>query len=108
MRGKHRETLELVFRDPVSGAVEWPAEEALLIAAGAWLIEGRGSRRIARLRRFTARIPQRRRSATRFAPPARFWRELESRAMMNTMTYKGYSARIGYDDEERKGFSPDG
>ena len=36
MRGKHRETLELVFRDPVSGAVEWPAEEALLICPHVW------------------------------------------------------------------------
>ncbi len=105
MRGKHRETLELVFRDPVSGAVEWPAEEALLIAAGARLIEGRGSRvRFAKDREAeTFHRPHPAKEAKRYQVRAartileRIW----SHAMMNTMTYKGYSARIGYDDEER-------
>ena len=44
MRGKHRKTLVAVFRDPVSGSIEWTALERLLIAAGAQAIEGRGSR----------------------------------------------------------------
>ena len=44
VRGKHRRTLEAVFRDPVSGTIEWAAVEGLLIAAGARVIEGRGSR----------------------------------------------------------------
>ncbi|WP_395829314.1 type II toxin-antitoxin system HicA family toxin [Elstera sp.] len=34
----------MVFTDPVSGTLEWAAIEGLLLAAGAGLIEGRGSR----------------------------------------------------------------
>ena len=44
MRGKHRRTLSAVFREPVSGTLEWSAIEGLLVAAGARMIEGRGSR----------------------------------------------------------------
>jgi 3'-phosphoadenosine 5'-phosphosulfate (PAPS) 3'-phosphatase len=41
---KHRRTLAVVFIDPVSGTIEWAAVEGLLLAAGARLIEWRGSR----------------------------------------------------------------
>ncbi|SMF48247.1 HicA toxin of toxin-antitoxin [Xaviernesmea oryzae] len=44
MNGKHRRTLEAVFRDPVSGTLEWAAIESLLVAAGCAVIEGSGSR----------------------------------------------------------------
>ncbi len=44
MRGRHRRTLAAVFRDPTPGTMEWMALEGLLIAAGARVIEGRGSR----------------------------------------------------------------
>jgi HicA toxin of bacterial toxin-antitoxin, len=44
MNRKHRKTLEVVFRDPVSGTITWADVEALLIAAGSRVIEGRGSR----------------------------------------------------------------
>ncbi|MFC3632079.1 type II toxin-antitoxin system HicA family toxin [Paracoccus angustae] len=44
MNSKHRKTLATVFADPVSGTIEWAAIEGLLLAAGARLIEGRGSR----------------------------------------------------------------
>ena len=44
MNNKHRKTLRLVFADPVSGTIEWSAVEKLLIAAGARVIEGSGSR----------------------------------------------------------------
>ncbi|MCY4302788.1 MAG: type II toxin-antitoxin system HicA family toxin [Aestuariivita sp.] len=44
MNSKHRKTLAAVFAEPVSGTVEWVAVERLLIAAGARVIEGRGSR----------------------------------------------------------------
>ena len=44
MNSKHRKTLAAVFAEPVSGTVEWAAVERLLIAAGAQVIEGRGSR----------------------------------------------------------------
>ena len=43
MNSKHRKTLAAVFTDPVSGTIEWAAVESLLLAAGARLIEGRGS-----------------------------------------------------------------
>lgn len=44
MNSRHRKTLTLVFSEPVSGTISWAAIEALLIAAGAQLVEGRGSR----------------------------------------------------------------
>ncbi len=44
MNRKHRRVLAAVFTDPVSGTIEWAAIEGLLLAAGARLIEGRGSR----------------------------------------------------------------
>ncbi len=44
MNNKHLKTLRVVFADPVSGTVEWVAIERLLLAAGARLIEGSGSR----------------------------------------------------------------
>ena len=44
MNSKRCKTLAAVFTDPVSGTIEWAAVESLLLAAGARLIEGRGSR----------------------------------------------------------------
>ena len=44
MNSKHRKTLAALFADPLSGTVDWAAVESLLLAAGARLIEGRGSR----------------------------------------------------------------
>mgnify|MGYP003629055219 CR=1 FL=1 len=44
MNSRQRKTLALVFADPVSGTVEWASVEALLVAAGARIVEGRGSR----------------------------------------------------------------
>lgn len=44
MNSKHRKALVAVFTDPVSGTIEWAAVESLLLAEGAVLIEGRGSR----------------------------------------------------------------
>ncbi len=44
MRGRHRNTLQAVFADPVRANVLWADIEALFIAAGASISEGRGSR----------------------------------------------------------------
>lgn len=44
MNSKHRKTLKAIFRAPVSGTIGWVDIEALLIAAGAQVIEGSGSR----------------------------------------------------------------
>ena len=44
MNSRQRKTLAAIFTDPVAGAIEWAAVDSLLIAAGARLIEGRGSR----------------------------------------------------------------
>ena len=44
MNNKHRKTLLIVFADLVSAAVEWSATERLLVAVGARVIEGSGSR----------------------------------------------------------------
>jgi hypothetical protein len=44
MRGRHRATLQAVFADPVRANVAWADVEALFIAAGASVSQGRGSR----------------------------------------------------------------
>lgn len=44
MNSKHRRTLAAVFADPTSGTLHWDDIESLLQAAGAEVIEGRGSR----------------------------------------------------------------
>lgn len=44
MNSKQRKTLAAVFRDPVAGTIDWADIESLLLAAGAGLIEGSGSR----------------------------------------------------------------
>jgi hypothetical protein len=44
MNSKQLRTLGAVFADPVSGTLAWNDIESLLIAAGARVIEGRGSR----------------------------------------------------------------
>ena len=44
MNSKQLKILALVFRDPVSGTIEWAAIESLLLATGAVVIEGSGSR----------------------------------------------------------------
>jgi predicted HicB family RNase H-like nuclease len=86
----------------VSSTIEWAAVESLLLAAVARLIEGRGSRvrfekdgevatfhrpRLAKEAIPGARCPR---------LPGTDWGE----TMTNTMTYKGYAARIEYDDQD--------
>ena len=44
LHSRQRKPLAAIFTDPVAGVIEWAAVESLLIAAGARLIEGRGSR----------------------------------------------------------------
>jgi hypothetical protein len=44
MTKKHQKTLEAIFADPVRANVNWTDVEALLVACGAKLTEGRGSR----------------------------------------------------------------
>lgn len=44
MNSKHRKILISVFKDPVSGTIAWADIEALLVAAGAEVIEGSGFR----------------------------------------------------------------
>lgn len=44
MNSRHRKTLAVIFRNPISSAVEWADIESLLLASGARLIEGSGSR----------------------------------------------------------------
>ena len=44
VNGKQRSTLAAIFRDPVSGTIEWAAVESLLVAVGCRIIEGSGSR----------------------------------------------------------------
>jgi hypothetical protein len=44
MKSKHRKTLELIFENPVRSGILWSDIESLLVACGAELSEGRGSR----------------------------------------------------------------
>lgn len=44
MNKRHQRTLQLIFKKPVPATLEWNDIEALLLATGANLIEGRGSR----------------------------------------------------------------
>ena len=44
MNNKHRKTLQAIFDDPARSDIEWKAIEAMLIAAGAEISEGSGSR----------------------------------------------------------------
>ena len=41
---RHRKTLAAVFADPVSGTIKWRDVEAMLVALGAEISEGSGSR----------------------------------------------------------------
>lgn len=42
MNIKHRKTLEAVFSTPMNGNLEWRKIEALLVALGAEVVEGKG------------------------------------------------------------------
>jgi len=44
MRNRHKATLRVVFTDPVSASVLWADIEKLLLALGAEISEGQGSR----------------------------------------------------------------
>ena len=44
MNKKHHNTLEAIFRNPVSTTLEWRKIESLLQSIGAEIIEGSGSR----------------------------------------------------------------
>ena len=44
MNAKHKKTMELVFRNPIQANIQWSDIEGLLIAFGAELSEGSGSR----------------------------------------------------------------
>lgn len=44
MNSKHRKTLAAIFKEPVSGTIDWADIEGLLVAVGCTVIEGNGSR----------------------------------------------------------------
>jgi hypothetical protein len=44
LRSKHRRTLQAIFAHPVRANIAWADIESLLIACGAEISEGRGSR----------------------------------------------------------------
>ena len=44
MNAGHRKTLAAIFTDPVGGSIRWRDVEALLLALGAEMSEGSGSR----------------------------------------------------------------
>ena len=44
MRRKHKKTLELIYKRPVSGNIQWSEIESLFVALGADVSEREGSR----------------------------------------------------------------
>jgi hypothetical protein len=44
MHNRHRATLQAIFAEPATANLEWAAIEALLVALGADVTEGNGSR----------------------------------------------------------------
>jgi hypothetical protein len=44
LRSKHRKTLQAIFEKPVRASIPWTDIEGLLVACGAEISEGRGSR----------------------------------------------------------------
>jgi len=44
MNSRHRKTLAAIFTEPVSTTLEWARIEALFVALGSQVIEGRGPR----------------------------------------------------------------
>ncbi|MEW6619769.1 MAG: type II toxin-antitoxin system HicA family toxin [bacterium] len=44
MKSKHRKTLQAIFTEPVRANIPWADIESLLVACGAEISEGRGSR----------------------------------------------------------------
>ena len=44
LRSKHRKTLQAIFEEPTRANIPWADIESLLIACGAEISEGRGSR----------------------------------------------------------------
>lgn len=44
LKSKHRKTLQAIFEDPVRANIVWKDVETLLIACGAEISEGQGSR----------------------------------------------------------------
>ena len=44
MNSKHVKTLNTIFKNPVTGSLEWKAIERLLVAVGCNVVEGAGSR----------------------------------------------------------------
>ena len=44
MNKRHQKTLQSIFATPVPSSLEWKRIEALFVALGAQVIEGRGSR----------------------------------------------------------------
>ena len=81
MNSKQRKTLAAVFTDPVSGTIEWVAIEGLLLAAGARVIEGRGSRvrfeKDGEVETFHRPHPTKEAKRYQIRAPARFWNASE-------------------------------
>lgn len=44
MRGKHKNTIEAIFKSPTQSGIAWKDIESALLALGAEIIEGSGSR----------------------------------------------------------------
>ena len=78
MNNKHRKTLKAVFAYPMLGVIECKAVETLLVAVGAKMLQGRGSR----VRFVNNKIvvtfhrphPEKMQSPTRLGTHGHFWK----------------------------------
>src|SRR5215469_5724607 len=102
MTGRHRRTLDAVFADPVRANIPWSDVQALFVAAGATISEGRGSRMRVSLTGVDAVLhrPHPRHETDRGAVRSvrRFLREAGI-TPMTTMTHDGYVAKVELDED---------
>lgn len=100
IKGKHRTTLEAVFAEPVRSSISWCDIEALLVAAGAEISEGRGSRVRVALNgvRAVFHRPHPQKETDKGEVDTALSRRSRDQAM-TTMNYDGYEAIVEYDDD---------
>jgi predicted HicB family RNase H-like nuclease len=102
IKNKHRKTLESIFRVPTSPSIKFSDIENLVLHLHGEIVEREGSRIILRLAGETwhCHRPHPGKEAKRYqVEDARNFLTGRSNAM-NTMNYKGYTARIDFDERD--------
>src|SRR5665647_3745621 len=105
MNTGQKKTLALIFKKPTRADLRYDDVTSLLIAAGASIQEGRGSRvRFGRgcVQRSSPCTASEKGSAQIFSRISQGFSDTNwSKTMKNTMKYKGYSGSVAFDAEDR-------